>query len=175
MFDSKIDRKVLEKPRAMEPSEQPSPPPSYAANPPDITAAFSNLSLRQATAKPKRDQCIAHLKLLECFHELRENVATQDGLFGIQDDFVPSGLSERDHAAFLVKIREKRWAVYVARAAMRFQSWWTHGIDVSNRMYRMQDTTLLPGAMNKALPLTDMKNKLPPIGKPLLLDICSTS
>ena len=175
MFDSKTNRTVLEKQRPIEPAKEASPPPSYAVNLPDITAAFSNLSLRQATAKPTRDQCIAHLKLLECFHELRENIATQNGLFGIRDEFVPPGLSERDHAAFLVRIREKRWAVYVAKAARRFESWWAQSIDVSHSMYRTQDRASLAGMMNKALPLDDIKDKLPPIGTPILLDICFTS
>ncbi|KAL8817101.1 MAG: hypothetical protein Q9191_008211, partial [Dirinaria sp. TL-2023a] len=173
MFDTKTASTVLEKQHPLAPPKEASPPPSYttsppditsyAASPPDITAAFANLNLRQATVKPNRDQCIAHLKLLESFHELRENIATQDGLFGIKDDFVPRGLDERDHAAFLVKIREKRWAIYVAKAAKRFESWWLHSVDVSHRMYRVQDTTSLVRMMDNALPLSDIKDNLPPI------------
>ncbi len=92
----------------------------------DFTAAFSNLNLTAShvPSPPSPDKCIAHLKLLESFHQLREQVALTDGLFGIKDGFVPSDLSEAKRAELLTKMREKRWAVYVAKAAKRFEKWW---------------------------------------------------
>ena len=68
-----------------------SPPPAYIANtsgetnanPQNLTAAFSNLKLDDSII-PNPDQCIAHLKLLEAFHQLREDTALHDGLFNIQ-------------------------------------------------------------------------------------------
>ena len=142
-----------------------SPPPSYSADSPDITAAFSNLNLGRKSTKPTRDQCIAHLKLLECFHELRETIATNDGLFGIYDSFAEQNLSGSAKAALLLKIREKRWSIYVAKAAKRFEAWWQYGVERFSKMERLQDPLHLSGAMERAVSLESMKNYLPPIGK----------
>ena len=114
------------------PPKNESPPPAYTSQaprtaptePPDITAAFSNLDLN-STDQPTPDQCLAHLKVLETFHQLREDVATQDGLFGIRDSFLPVCKDEKERAQRLMQIREKRWAVYVTKAAQRFEKWWT--------------------------------------------------
>ena len=113
------------------PPKDESPPPAYtshapdtaSAEPPDITAAFSNLNLN-STTQPTPDQCLAHLKVLETFHQLREDIATRDGLFGIRDSFLPAFKDERQRAQRLMQIREKRWAVYVTKAAQRFEKWW---------------------------------------------------
>ena len=144
-------------------SEKSPPPPPYQFNPPDITAAFSNLKLEE-TDKPTPDHCIAHLKLLEAFHQLRCDVATNDGLFGIQDDFVPKGLSEQQHAETLLKIREKRWAIYVAKAAKRFEKWWQVSIEPDVEM--VQQRALEKGRFDKNRnPLYFNKQTLPPLGK----------
>ncbi|KAL8707038.1 MAG: hypothetical protein Q9225_007863 [Loekoesia sp. 1 TL-2023] len=148
----------------IEPSRPPPPPPSYAADPPDITAGFSRLNLAQRqSAKPIRDQCIAHLKLLECFHELRETVATTDGLYGIWDDFVPSNLTERDQAALLTKIREKRWSIYVAQAAKRFELWWTHCAEPKSTMMKSSDKETSPDTWKRNISMIIEKTNLPPI------------
>ena len=55
-------------------------PPSYSQDAVDITSHFAKLDLNSTSSKPTVDQCIAHLKLLEAFHQLREDVATSDGL-----------------------------------------------------------------------------------------------
>jgi len=75
------------------------------------------------------DHCIAHLKLLEAFFQLREEVGNSDELFGIPGpDFggalATGGSSQNDQALAQIKVREKRWAVYVARAVDRFSKWW---------------------------------------------------
>ncbi len=67
-----------------------------------------------------RDECIAHLKLLECFHQLRERVSSEDGLFRINSHHTTESSKESTPES----IREKRWAVYVARAVERFARWW---------------------------------------------------
>src|SRR5947207_3448649 len=54
---------------------------------------------------------------------LREEVAETDGLFGINDSLA-SRFSGKSREELIVKIREKRWAVYVTRAVDRFQQWW---------------------------------------------------
>lgn len=109
------------------------------AGPSIITAAFSNLDLGPASSEPTEDRCIAHLKLLEAFHQLREDIATTDGLFELYDNFVPDYLSQKNQAAVLLKIREKRWAVYVAKAAIRFESWWENLIQPGSKMLRGVD------------------------------------
>ena len=112
-------------------SQGDSPPPSYYAStsqepPIDISSAFANLTLNQVSTpaqKPTVDQCLAHLKLLEAFHSLREDISQQDGLFGINDDFATAD-TEQERAQHLAKIREKRWQVYVSKASKRFEAWW---------------------------------------------------
>jgi hypothetical protein len=84
---------------------------------------LANLKLDDHADTPTVDQCIAHLKLLEAFSRLREDIGYQSGLFGIHDPDKP--LPDAQTAAFL---REKRWAVYVARAVDRFQMWWTKAL-----------------------------------------------
>ena len=75
------------------------------------------------------DHCIAHLKLLEAFFQLREEVGNSDELFGIPGPDFGGALatgesSQNDQALAQIKVREKRWAVYVARAVDRFSKWW---------------------------------------------------
>ncbi|KAH0556846.1 hypothetical protein GP486_005364 [Trichoglossum hirsutum] len=97
------------------------PPPEYSER--DATTGLANLSL-SSTDSPTVDQCIAHLKLLESFHALRQAVSKTDGLFGIHDDLV-SKSEKKNSEEELLKVYEKRWAIYVARAADRFESWWS--------------------------------------------------
>ena len=165
MLDLNKEQDFEEKQFPLTSLEKESPPPSYSADPPVITAALSNLSLDRGTAKPTRDQCIAHLKLLECFHELRQTIATDDGLFGIRDDFAEQVFAPNAKAELLLKIREKRWAIYVAKAAKRFEAWWQHAIEVSSEMQSLHDLPRVPASIKSALPFNDMENHLPPIGE----------
>ncbi|KAL9084496.1 MAG: hypothetical protein Q9159_005192 [Coniocarpon cinnabarinum] len=78
---------------------------------------------------PNVSQTICHLKLLHAFSKLRDQVSNTDGLFGLFD--VPENEHSDDfddlkHARALLRLRikEKRWAVYVQRAADRFANWW---------------------------------------------------
>jgi len=106
-------------------------PPEYDAedtlDPPDITAGFSKLHIGQPIAhgKPTVAQCIAHLKLLECFYRLRQTVGSTDRLFGIDEKAVlDSGVDKNEQTPeLLAKLGEKRWAVYVACAVDRFAAW----------------------------------------------------
>ena len=91
-----------------------------------MNSAFSNLKLSEVPLQfPTADNCLAHLKLLHAFHALREDIGYTDGIFGLWDSRVEAykleGV-ERDQA--LAKTREKRWAVYLARAVERFEEWW---------------------------------------------------
>ncbi|RDK39342.1 hypothetical protein M752DRAFT_255757 [Aspergillus phoenicis ATCC 13157] len=67
-------------------------------------------------------QCVTHLKLLSAFAELRDVISNNDGLFGLYDQGENRENVARDNYQDLV--REKRWAVYVARAVKRYTDWW---------------------------------------------------
>jgi hypothetical protein len=106
------------------------PPPQYAPDDPvdgptaaELTSAFANLKLSTTpTAFPAPDQTLAHLKLLNAFYSLKEDVGYTDGLFGIKDSLADTIDGKIEEA--LAKIREKRWALFVARAVERFEDWW---------------------------------------------------
>ncbi|KAL8885874.1 MAG: hypothetical protein Q9215_006326 [Flavoplaca cf. flavocitrina] len=92
-----------------------------------MLANLSAMSLATLTVPPSSDQCLAHLKLLEAFHRLRENIATTNGLYGIHDHFVkdvyPDEGSDKERAQLLLQLREKRWAIYVTNAERRYAVW----------------------------------------------------
>lgn len=85
------------------------------------------------------DQCAAHLKFLAALADLRDRVANDDGLFGIVHG---ADVTQSTAAA----AKEKRWAVYTARAVERYRAWWfkcvpSHGApptlaDLQRRQYR---------------------------------------
>lgn len=143
-----------------------SPPPVYEANSAvnafDVTAAFSDLSL-QNSSTPTVDQCIAHLKLLEAFHQLREDVALHDGLFGIKDSFA-SG-DEPQHREFLTQIREKRWEVYVTKAAKRFESWWEKAIEPNAQPFQQSDVMSTTQYLQWGTALSIGQGQVPPLGR----------
>ncbi len=105
------------------------PPPIYRSedsSAEELTASLRKLDLSSrnvsiATAVPSNDECIAHLKFLSVLASLREDISETDGLFGIMDASASAFGSSEGKA--MAKIREKRWAVYVARAVDRFESW----------------------------------------------------
>ena len=146
-----------------------SPPPPYAhsesnSNVPDITAAFSNLKLAPS-AKPTPDVCIAHLKLLEAFHQLREDIPLVDGRFGIKDAFSDGGESVEERTELLTKIREKRWQVYVTKAAERFERWWTTCVEPYHGDTGMLGQSKLPRqSPDIGERLVWNKDLLPPLG-----------
>lgn len=104
-----------------------SAPPSYSdaaavEMPPDLSTRLINLQLDSRPLKPTVDQCIAHLKLLQAFHNLRQEIGTNEGLFGIRSCSVP-GPPDEKNLEIGVRPREKRWAIYVTRAEDRFRKW----------------------------------------------------
>ena len=72
-------------------------------------------------AFPNADYCLAHLQLLSVFHALKEDVGYNDGLFNLWDIRWENAENREET---LVRMREKRWALYVARAVERFEDWW---------------------------------------------------
>lgn len=142
-------------------------PPAYSAYPSDLTAAFSNLTIGRGSPTPTPEQCIAHLKLLEAFHQLREDVATTDGLFGINDSLVSTNESKPNQCDILRRIREKRWAVYVARAASRFEKWWQESVQPDAVMISQQHLTgqlLFTDEDRRTGNWVISRDQLPPLG-----------
>ncbi|PGH01765.1 hypothetical protein AJ79_07813 [Helicocarpus griseus UAMH5409] len=121
-----------------------SPPPTYESldRPPDYfgrhpfafppSPAQGNTRVRQSTqadkirmqrTPPSQYECIVHLKLLAAIADLRDEVSTIDGLFGLQDSLFDDFSSEDNKAKAAALIREKRWQIYVSRAVYRFETW----------------------------------------------------
>lgn len=106
-------------------------PPTYAAEDPvneptadELNAAFSSLNISDTPPSfPTADHCLAHLKLLNTFHALKEDIGYTDGIFGLWDSKCEV-LDGKDREQALSRTREKRWALYVARAVERFEVWW---------------------------------------------------
>ena len=151
----------------LEPPPTTSPPPSYSAatrggTALDLTAAFGQLQL-EVGAKPSADLCLAHLKLLEAFYVLRDEISQKDGLFGIRDETV-SSKDERQKKEQVLKIREKRWAVYVTKAALRFEVWWKQCIQPHARKTRMYEMHRF-NKPNAGPALFFRDTELPPLGK----------
>ncbi|KLJ07039.1 hypothetical protein EMPG_17472 [Blastomyces silverae] len=119
-------------------------PPAYESHdmPPDYVGGLPisapgaqsetnpNLKLSSRTDKkrmedepPTADECIVHLKLLAAIADLRDEVSTTDGLFGLSDGLIDHFSSEDDKYRAAAIIREKRWQIYVTRAVDRFETW----------------------------------------------------
>ncbi|KAH7336629.1 hypothetical protein BKA65DRAFT_479516 [Rhexocercosporidium sp. MPI-PUGE-AT-0058] len=128
-------------------------PPSYAATKNatgefdnELDAGFSSLTIAEnAPEFPEADQCLAHLKLLSAFHTLKEDIGYADGIFGLYDAKCDMA-TNRD--ASLAKMREKRWALYVARAADRFQDWWLKVLCNMEPSVRLEGKDMSSGAAN---------------------------
>jgi hypothetical protein len=105
-------------------------PPSYTQEE-ELLLNFPTLNLSDTKKLPSqtstvtRDQCVAHLKFLAVLADLRDTVSNTDGLFGIfdkQSDFHKDFLQALNESR--ARIREKRWAIYTARAVERYRKWW---------------------------------------------------
>ena len=140
--------------------------PGYAEDsPPDITAAFSSLNLSGAPQLPSADQCIAHLKLLEAFSQLREDIGCRDGLYGLFDHLVSESLDEATRSQLLARMREKRWAIFVNVAAARFETWWLN-MTSTNMMIGSRYAPSSEGdRLQKTAPMQFSVDDLPPLGE----------
>ena len=88
----------------------------------DLGSAFCSLKLSGLPpAFPKADHCLAHLKLLRTFHALKDEIGNRNGLFNLWDWRCEKAENKHDAWAMM---REKRWALYIARAVERFEDWW---------------------------------------------------
>lgn len=132
------DEKSKETPDPGIPPEAPERPPSYNAEQLALELPKLNLSASPNSSYPvPRDQCVAHLKLLAVLADLRDFISNNDGLFGLFDseaDKFPDSLNEAK-----ARIREKRWAVYTARAVDRYTKWWFTCLPMSRPQVTMKD------------------------------------
>ena len=155
-------------------SEQPPEfDPENALEPPDLTAGFANLALNVHTPSgvPQPNECIAHLKFLECLYRLRQSIGSHDGLFEIKDSYVTEyGVPESsDTAGYLAQLGEKRWSIYVARAVDRFLTWWANVVPTTPIAKRTRARFvggvgyLLEERTSEVSPLQFNQDNLPPL------------
>ena len=125
-----------------------------------------------APSLPSADACLAHLRLLHTFEKLKTAVGYQDGLWDIWDSRAASAANPLD---VLVKLREKRWALYVGRAVERYESWWRSFVPdmlLEKDMIKQQssDRTRYEG-FTEGQPAEWAVDMLPPIGKRLYIHL----
>lgn len=116
----------------------------------------------------EKDRCILHLKLLASLADLRETISTIDGLFGIHDSQAFKFEEGTTRNTALIRIREKRWAVYTARAVDRYADWWTHCVPVSEAAPAIDGVKSRPDEYNPVTTTyrsTWFAKDLPPLGK----------
>lgn len=118
-----------------------------------------------ASTNVTRDQCVAHLKFIAALADLRDSVAGNDGLFGLHD---PPPTEFPDHINEVrARMREKRWAVYTARAVDRYTKWWVKC--VPNDRPRARLTDLMDESYDHITQdirlISWSKDSLPPLGE----------
>lgn len=157
---SVVNDSVLESPPAYEQIERPLP------QLPELpTLSLDSNAGPSKTTSVTPDECVAHLKFLAALADLRDTVSTSDGLFGIYDSEADKFSSDVGQARG--RIREKRWAVYTARAVKRFSIWWDKCIPTYDFRLRQADlkTSTYPMVINCDTKLAWPRNALPPLGK----------
>lgn len=147
----------------------------------DLSTTFTTLTL-SSSPTPTPDACLAHLRLLTALQRLKTETGYRSGLWEIHDSRAatanpsPANLKAADVGAsaqlnedILVKLREKRWAVYVARAADRYASWWASFVPDMLRERDMVDPG--PGREDRyegftgSRPMVWNADMLPPLGE----------
>ncbi|KAK8065163.1 hypothetical protein PG997_011910 [Apiospora hydei] len=88
----------------------------------ELNAAFSSLDLDSVSTTVTPDTCLAHLKLLNAFQNLKEDPLTPN----VRVDGNDEGEKPETPERLLAMLREKRWALYLARAVDRYEVWWNH-------------------------------------------------
>lgn len=161
----------LVKDKAAEDSDRPSSeqPPGYDQIDEQIpTIPPLNLSYNAGplvSTTVTRDQCVAHLKFIAALADLRDSVAGNDGLFGLHD---PPQTEFPDHVDEVrARMREKRWAVYTARAVDRYTKWWGTCVPSNRpgaRLKDLEDESYDHITQGNHL-LSWSKDSLPPLGE----------
>lgn len=116
---------------------------------------------------------------------MREDIGNTEDLFGIASPVFSSeeaAASEKTEtqqqdikALAEVRVREKRWAVYVARAVSRFEKWWEACVPATlkgapSQMLSVRDLTSKKGIDKigfEGVPIRQLASKeyLPPVGE----------
>lgn len=155
----------------------------------DVTAAFADLSLSSgpSTGGPNIDTTLAHLKLLHAIDALKEDVGYTEGLFSLFDSrakwdteilhgaALPPGLkldklpaNEKEKLA-LSRLREKRWAIFLARAVDRYEAWWNtmavKKVMLTEEDMAGQDSPKYMGYPTSGTPLSWTRDFIPPLGR----------
>jgi hypothetical protein len=76
---------------------------------------------------PTAPTLVAHLRLLHAFEALKSSIGYRNGLWSIYDSRARKPRADGtlvEEMSVLVKLREKRWAVYLGRAVDRYVAWW---------------------------------------------------
>lgn len=159
----------------------------------DVNAAFTNLSFFRSTDEHSdvrygisEDTCLAHLKLLHAIQAMKEDIGYTDGLWNIWnsrgkwalDDLRIDGdwpmirMLEKTNSATVTKagharIREKRWALFVARAVDRYEAWWQSLVetDMLTEKDMMTPDDLKYRKFPNANKLKWKEKMLPPLGE----------
>lgn len=145
-------------------------PPAYpvrpqreSAGPSRTNSGFSDLSLSDVPQDPNPENCLAHLKLLFTFQTLKNDVGGNDGLWDLWDADYPS--VPEDPVMALAKVREKRWALFVARAVDRYESWWSSlGSQMLTERDMEKDRTRYLNFMANWEPMHWREETMPPLG-----------
>ncbi|KAK9472481.1 uncharacterized protein V1510DRAFT_133363 [Dipodascopsis tothii] len=161
----------------------PSPPP-YDTRLETLQEMLQNLSFEQHVKKtivpPTVDECLVHLKLMSAFANLRQDISTSDGLFGISDSVADLYNSAAKINA-LRAIREKRWQVFVTLSEYRFRAWWNalpKDQDRLETVYTLSmvevDPYMLDSMANLAAKKGLTRDSLPPLGKQLCVALLTS-
>ena len=110
------------------------------------------------------DHCIVHLKFLAAIADLRDTVANTDTLFEINDSQAEVFETQEDKCRALARIKEKRWAVYVARAVDRYIAWWNHCVETDGHLPTVTELRNPQKNAMKCDLKTEFRNAMPPLG-----------
>lgn len=171
---------------ADQPQEPPAPLPEIILDEDAILLQSTDTNNVNHGFDVSESRCLAHLKLLHAINAMKEDVGYSDGLWGISDSLVtdskgssldPSGVFSDNEKAkmtndekrkmLLSKLREKRWAIFVARAVDRYEAWW-NAQDIM--MLTEEDMTVQDGDNYMRFPSTSRKfdwqaSTMPPLGQ----------
>lgn len=167
----------------------------------NVNAAFLNLSFESSITDHldiryglSEDACLAHLKLLHAIQSMKEEVGYTDGLWNLWNDRGRWALDdlradadwsmirklEKANAKTVTKaghsrICEKRWALFVARAIDRYETWWK--LLGENVMLTEEDMADPDSDKFKKFPISRrliwVERILPPLGKNIHRMICN--
>lgn len=136
-----------------------------------LREAFYHLNLcQEPSAIPTIDTCLAHLRLLRAFEDLKTRVGHSDGLWDIWDARAHNA-SRNAADDVLAKLREKRWAVFVARATERYEAWWKSFVpDMLTESHMLTDgkdgqPSRYESFVTRREPMIWTSDALPPLGE----------